>query len=431
MDISTMIKSESHSALIKLFKHLYANTRDAVIEMRLIDQETKKAHRQFFYADAWEEAMKFGVSVEGFNVFLGMALRQDETSGAKANCSRLNVLWCDVDDPSQLMAGAWPEKLPKPSQVWASGGTVGDLPKMHFYWLLNEPLAPADFDDAEAVMRAMATILNGDSNCTDVARALRMPGTLNYKYPIPVRNECIIQDDVTHNFNDLSPLMEFDPMLIQKQVWAKRQEERAKQRKFYAERRITGQYDDKEPLTLLDPIGVMCEHCSLMDECQATSGDLPEPLWFAALSNLAAFDNYGADPHSFSNGHTKYNFNETERKYRKAVENVDRYGPVGCGAIAANGGCGGCAYNGTIKSPAGIPYKVAVEEMQKRKKEEREEKRKMTAHKKQMSARERISVAAQVATDHSGTEKEVVRQIVIDPGNLLHKPQLPTGNDDF
>jgi len=432
MSLETELEDETEQALSKLFRHLYKNTSDSVIEMRLIDQNTKVAHRQFFYADAWEEAMMFGVAVEGFNVFLGMAMRQDESSGAKSNCSRLNVLWCDVDDPAGMMGGAWPEGLPKPTQVWASGGMVGDMPKMHFYWFLEDPLLPADFEDAESVMRAIAEMLGGDRNCTDVSRALRMPGTLNYKYNPAVRNDCVMCNDVLYNFNELSALMEYDPLLIEKRVWAKRQEARAKQRAFYAQRRITGKYDEKEPITLLDPIGVMCEQCSLMDECQATSGDLPEPLWFAALSNLAAFNNYGADPHSFSNGHAKYSFNETERKYRKAVENVDRYGPVGCGAIAANGGCGGCAWNGIVKSPAGIPYKVAVDEMQKKKKAENEDRKRKDAQRKQMSARDRISMAANVAVDNcdkGGTP--AVGRIIVDPCHLLSKPPLPAGNDDF
>ena len=63
---------------------------------------------------------------------------------------------------------------------------------LHGYWLLRESI-PLRAEDQRrrfaARLRALSTKLGGDPAVADVARVLRLPGSLNYKYdpPRPVR----------------------------------------------------------------------------------------------------------------------------------------------------------------------------------------------------------------------------------------------------
>jgi hypothetical protein len=66
-----------------------------------------------------------------------------------------------------------------PSVTVASGGGY------HCYWLLAEPFVlntPEKREQAVAVQRDWVTFVRGDKAAKDIARVLRVPGTLNYKY---------------------------------------------------------------------------------------------------------------------------------------------------------------------------------------------------------------------------------------------------------
>jgi len=272
MELQQILPIDDAMALRAFMQHLFDKTNNVCIEMRLVDQYTKKAEQQFFHIDAWEEAMLFGCAVEGFNVYLGMAPRFDDGSGRKSNCVRLNVLWCDVDNPTDLMGGAWPENVPQPSQVWSSGGFVGDMPKMHFYWFLEDNIDRDQFETAESIMRALASILHGDRNCADISRAMRMPGSLNHKYQPAARSQCIADYSRLHCLDDFLELVKHDPLRLESEVWEKRRKERELKHQALEERRLRGEVS--EPLELVDPISVMCQHCSLMADCRATGGNL-------------------------------------------------------------------------------------------------------------------------------------------------------------
>jgi hypothetical protein len=93
--------------------------------------------------------------------------------------------------------------LPAAPSVWAlSGGGV------HCYWLLTDPFIIASDDHRAAIayiQRAWVRFVGGDPGAADLARPLRLPGTLNYKYTPPRLADIIICDlDRTYALGDLT-----------------------------------------------------------------------------------------------------------------------------------------------------------------------------------------------------------------------------------
>ncbi|HXD54954.1 MAG TPA: DNA-primase RepB domain-containing protein [Solirubrobacteraceae bacterium] len=113
------------------------------------------------------------------DVYLGPTLRDCARRG-RAAISASRVLYIESDDPGT------PQRLAsfpcRPAMIVASG-SPGHL---HIYWRLHEPAAAAEVERAN---RLLAFALGGEARCTDVARMLRPPGSLNYKHspPAPVR----------------------------------------------------------------------------------------------------------------------------------------------------------------------------------------------------------------------------------------------------
>jgi len=95
---------------------------------------------------------------------------------------------------------------PQPSVVIDSGGG------WHCYWLLSEPwllTTPQERERARAVQAAWVKYVGSDDGAKDLARVLRVPGTLNGKYQ-PVRQVVIRRFDLDHPYA-LNELLSFLP----------------------------------------------------------------------------------------------------------------------------------------------------------------------------------------------------------------------------
>ena len=119
--------------------------------------------------------------------------------GRKAYIAALNCLYAEFD--AKDFGGSLDETLAHvldltvpPSVIVASGGGY------HCYWLLDEPFV-LDTDETRAravdVQARWTTFVRGDKAAKDIARVLRVPGTLNYKYepPRPVEFEFMVPLD--------------------------------------------------------------------------------------------------------------------------------------------------------------------------------------------------------------------------------------------
>jgi len=100
-------------------------------------------------------------------------LTRKARKGTRKACKYTRVLWADYDNMSELEveyrlnnAG-----LPLPSMIVNSGHGI------HCYWLLDRPAGP----EVEPVVKALANKTAADGQATDLARVMRLPGTMNVK----------------------------------------------------------------------------------------------------------------------------------------------------------------------------------------------------------------------------------------------------------
>lgn len=125
----------------------------------------------------------------GYNAYFGVCPRR-ERRGTRENILRAPALWADLDckdsggkrQAMERLRQALPPGL-QPSILVDSGHGY------HAYWLLSTPwefTSQERRERFEALLRALAFLLGGDPAVADVARLLRLPGTMNQKSePLP------------------------------------------------------------------------------------------------------------------------------------------------------------------------------------------------------------------------------------------------------
>ncbi|AFD25886.1 Superfamily II helicase-like protein [Deinococcus gobiensis I-0] len=139
----------------------------------------------------------------GQDAYFGVAFRKDNTSGKADNCQVTNLVWVDVDlvDHPEFSDG-----LSKAGLLEATPEDLKAMKAQLLAWILQVCAAHdlhvraavdsghgiqaffarrygTDHADTERFNKALALLLGGDPKSTDVARILRLPGTLNLKNP--------------------------------------------------------------------------------------------------------------------------------------------------------------------------------------------------------------------------------------------------------
>jgi hypothetical protein len=159
-------------------------------DVRALDlsvEPSRVVHSGLIRADDLAAVERWVANHARWHLYVGVAARDGRGHKAE-NCLPLRVVWVDLDfkdapeDEMRRRLAAFP--IP-PSFVIRSGGGL------HVYWRLDEPLLPDA--RARALLRSLALELGGDMRAAEVARILRIPGTLNHKYdpPRPVEVDTI------------------------------------------------------------------------------------------------------------------------------------------------------------------------------------------------------------------------------------------------
>jgi hypothetical protein len=137
--------------------------------------------RRFLAADRSRQAERLIAScARRGDVYVGVALRSTDTHGGRRAIGASHLAWLESDNPR---SASLLESFPYPPSMLVASGTPGHL---QAYWTLDRR---CDVDELERLNRRLAYALAGDPGCTDAARILRPPGTLNHKHdpPLPVR----------------------------------------------------------------------------------------------------------------------------------------------------------------------------------------------------------------------------------------------------
>lgn len=301
----------------------------------------------------------FGVAAQSLDKALEIARQKkpmvdvSSVRGSSASAVAIPGLWVDLDirsdahssaelPPDRPAALALLQAVPLPPSIIVDTGHG-----IHSYWLFKEPWffeSDADRSKAETLVRRLQQTIRieaqkhgwGVDSTADLARVLRLPGTLNHKgSPKPV--------EVLH----LEPDRRYDPdefegKLVELQV--------APPAPAYdrPQNRDEGEPAELEPIVL---------GCAWLRHCLEDRAQLPESEWYGMLSIVGrcfSGDRGGRElAHEWSEGHPSYSRDETDRKLEQALK---ASGPRTCNNIASELGgfarfCSSCGYRGKIKSP--------------------------------------------------------------------------------
>ena len=91
--------------------------------------------------------------------------------------------------------------------------------------------------------------------------------------------------------------------------------------------------------------------CEFLQYCDGHRAALPEPLWWAMLSNLAVLPGGRELAHEYSRGYPKYRVSETNAK----LKHVSQYPPITCAKIRELGYA--CGRRCEVKSPAALAFR--------------------------------------------------------------------------
>lgn len=97
--------------------------------------------------------------------------------GGTDSVRECGYLFTDVD------SGIYPKYMPEPTLCISSGKGY------HLYWRLDKAInveQSAGRRQFDGYMRRLVKYAGGDENCKDIARVMRLPGSVNHKYPKPV-----------------------------------------------------------------------------------------------------------------------------------------------------------------------------------------------------------------------------------------------------
>jgi len=262
------------------------------------------------------------------DAFFGVA-RRDGRGGGKPHLVSLPALWADVDH-----ATVWvPPEVPSPTAVVFTGRGH------HLYWALEHALelSPDRIGAVDRLLRGLARQVGGDPGCAEAAHLLRIPGTLNAKYRPPVLASLLTLEPARrYAIEALVPFAEPEPA-----------PEDGRPRGW------TG----PPPAPREGALARVLEECGFLRWAGEHQAEVSEPLWYAALTNLAVFPD--GDDAAWALSHRYPGF--SARELAEKLQHARDWGrPTSCARIHALGfdGCPGCPWWGRVRAPAGITLKA-------------------------------------------------------------------------
>ena len=285
-------------------------------------------------------ADKYGAKT---NTFFGVGLRKKALKngfrGSEKDILCVTTLYADIDIKGNAHAQT---SLPtsvdeatgflhslkiKPSIVVNSGNGI------HGYWLLDKPFIIETEEDRKhisSIFMGFGKYVNGEAkkhgwkidSVYDLARILRVPGTINHKLGTGAKCEVIESHDERHSISEFMQFIHSHDKVSSVGKTAQGVE------------KVVGK-------------------CEFIKYCKEHAENLPEPLWHAMITNLAPLKDSKSAIHEFSKSYPKYSFDETERKIQRAIQENK---PHTCEYIRENLSFD-CGKNCPVKAPIvyGLP----------------------------------------------------------------------------
>ena len=257
-----------------------------------------------------------------YNTYIGISPREKSlgknSRGQKEDVGWLVTLFADYDvkgpahketrlPESREELLTFLNSLPIPISLAVDSGNG-----VHAYWLLKTPYR-TDTDElrdkAEACIKGWERFINDramrehgwrfDAVC-DLPRMLRAPGTTNFKTEDHPCCQVIHSSDIRYDLTDFEP---------------------------YA---IVGNPPPAKtvPVDTADAFAMMgsgsaqelMDGCEFLQHCRDDAQNLPEPIWHAAITNLALTSDGQEMIHEISRPYPGYSYAETQKKFENAVK---------------------------------------------------------------------------------------------------------------
>lgn len=156
-------------------KVLFSDLNGGFIEVRAFHCSTKQPFQQFYCTI---EEINVEQLSKDHDVYFGVCPRQVR-EGNKSAVKYVSALWADLDfkdyKGGREEAEARMNLFPFPPSIVVETGNG-----LHCYWRLREPIAVNDVP-VERYLKAIIEYLGADPACAELARVMRLPGTINHK----------------------------------------------------------------------------------------------------------------------------------------------------------------------------------------------------------------------------------------------------------
>ena len=196
MDSPTLIQITPRGFMALLYAD--ANPQGGFMEFRLLP-----SRKQIWMPFPLWEGHPDEITLEKLdtkqNLYFGISIRSSAGQGGRDGCHPTHLLWADLDlKNSQWCESKNPELLPAETireacvvrfeALMGECAVLGLRPRavtysghgLQVYFACSVQLSPTE---TEAMNKALARMLEGDSKVYDVARIFRVPGSQNLKNP--------------------------------------------------------------------------------------------------------------------------------------------------------------------------------------------------------------------------------------------------------
>ncbi len=340
--------NKSSMSTIEFFRCLYGSNPSGYLTLW-----TQQDHAtQWLKASQGQKAAQEAAHLaKEMDVYYGVGLRERELDsrqrGTTDDVIAIPGLWLDVDiagdahkesnlPPSLEDATKLIHEFALPPSILVNTGHG-----IHAYWIFKRPWQFSDDTERAKAQTLMAQFqrtfqaLAGKhgwkvDNTSDLARVLRVPGTYNRKAkPLPV---LVVSEGKVRKYDR----DEFSHHLVEQGS---------------APQSAGPASESETPNQAPAQAELILAGCGFLQHCRDDAATLPEPHWYAMISNLAPTD--GGEPliHDLSKPYPEYTVQDTEEKIRHALQDT---GPHTCKQIEDNHGdqwCKVCPHKGEVTSP--------------------------------------------------------------------------------
>ena len=190
------------------FYEMFLKGLPGYIEVREVPSDEKNYTKTRFFKSK-REFKEYNPPTD-INIYVGVYSRNKKGGGKRKNVRQTQVLWLDLDDVNmEEQADYLTSFMPTPTMKVKSGHGF------HYYWKLNKLVGK----EIEPLLKKLAEKSysenddrGGDSGAAEVARIMRMPGTINMKR-VPKRCKIIDHNNKTYSLEKLADILKVTPHL--------------------------------------------------------------------------------------------------------------------------------------------------------------------------------------------------------------------------